>query len=116
MAARLAQGSDCAGHVDGVTWRANLVAHDSDWLSLTGQAQHRLDEISPFASASPDAVEAAGPDDEMPRTEAADEVLAGELASAVNAQGTGSVVFAVRLTPMLVEPEDIVRADVQERA
>src|SRR5206468_9891003 len=60
-------------------------------------------------------VEAAGADDEMTRTEGADEILAGQLAQPVNADRAGGIVLAPGMTPLVVEAEDVIGAEVDEQ-
>jgi hypothetical protein len=111
---RREQGRDGGGHIERVARRADLVGHDPQRLALPRQPQHRLDEVPSLSAAAPDAVQAAGADDEVARAEAAHEILAGELAEAVDADRPRGVGLGVGCAAGLVEPEDVIAAEVDE--
>ena len=52
----------------------------------------------------------------MPGTERSHQVLAGQLAQPVDAHRTGRVGLRVRRAALLVEPEHIIRAEVNQGA
>src|SRR5262249_31769186 len=109
-------GSDCRCDVHRVARRTDLVRHDAQRLAHSGDAQPSFDEVAAFTPPAPNSIQAARSDDEVAGTDGANQVFAGELTQAVDADRAGGVVFLPGSPPRIFQTKDIVRAEVDERA
>src|SRR5438874_8764842 len=93
-----------------------LIVDDPQRLVFARQAQHCLDEIPALTARTPDAVQSARADDQMLWTFGSDHIFAAQFADAVNADRAGGIVNGPRRRPRGVQAEDIVRAEMNQRA
>src|SRR5262249_56663259 len=84
-------------------------------LALPGGPQQRLDEVAALAAAAPDAVQAARPNDQVPRAQRPHQVLAGQLAHAVDVDRARGVLRGVWRRPRLVQAEDVIAAEMDQQ-
>jgi hypothetical protein len=77
------------------------------------ETDHRLDEVAALAAGARHSVEPGGADDEVARTEGANQVLARQFRGAVDTDRVGQVFFPVRNAAAAVE--DVVGAEMDQR-
>src|SRR5260370_596186 len=101
-------GGDRGGDVAGAGRRADLVGDDPQDWALSGEPQHRLDEIAAVRAVDP-----GGAQDYVVGKSAAHGLIAGLLALTVNPEGLHRIILAIGA--LLGSVEDVIGREVDQR-